>query len=188
MGQSLVVLSLPLLYLVPAPIMGRAYFWSKVLWVGCCPYPQPLGVLPGYRRCSLQDSYPPLLGVSANFPCRHPGAPASQVSGIPERLSSPHTDFGSFSPALPTADLPLHPCSIPYPLSYSVPSLHSLRVPALFLLLSKIQACSLGPSLLFGFFRSVDHSMIILYFMANIHLLVSTYHACPFGSGLPHSE
>jgi hypothetical protein len=27
----------------------------------------------------------------------------------------------------------------------------------------------------------------ILYFLVNMHLSVSTYHACPFGSGVPHS-
>jgi hypothetical protein len=27
----------------------------------------------------------------------------------------------------------------------------------------------------------------ILFFLANIHLLLSTYHACPFGYVLPHS-
>jgi hypothetical protein len=32
-------------------------------------------------------------------------------------------------------------------------------------------------SLLFGFFESVDWLMVILYFMANIHLSVSIYHA-----------
>jgi hypothetical protein len=26
-----------------------------------------------------------------------------------------------------------------------------------------------------------------VYFLANIHLLVSTYHVCPLGSELPHS-
>jgi hypothetical protein len=28
---------------------------------------------------------------------------------------------------------------------------------------------------------------LFFYFLANIHLLVSTYHACPFRSELPHS-
>lgn len=42
------------------------------------------------------------------------------------------------------------------------------------------------PSFLFNLFGSVGCIMDILYFMANIHLSVSTYHACPFGSGLRH--
>ena len=45
----------------------------------------------------------------------------------------------------------------------------------LFLLLSEIQACSLGPSFLFNFFGSVECIMGILYFMANIHLSVTAH-------------
>ena len=30
--------------------------------------------------------------------------------------------------------------------------------------------------------------MDILYSMTNIHIALSTYHECPFGSGLPHLE
>ena len=52
---------------------------------------------------------------------------------------------------------------------------------------SEIQASLLGPSFLFSFVGSVECSVAILYFMANIHLLVSTYHSCPLGSGLPYS-
>jgi hypothetical protein len=57
----------------------------------------------------------------------------------------------------------------------------------LFPLLRKTQAPSLVPSLLFRFLECVDYRMVILYFMAKIHLQVSTYHACPFRSRLPHS-
>jgi hypothetical protein len=46
----------------------------------------------------------------------------------------------------------------------------------------------LGPSFLFSLFGSVECIVGILYFMANIHLSVSTYHACTFGTGLPHSR
>jgi hypothetical protein len=80
----------------------------------------------------------------------------------------------------------LIPYSLPSRLSLPDPSFHLLPISILFPLLSEIQA-SLGPSLLFGFFGSVDCSMVILYFMANIHSEVSTYHTCPFGSGLLHS-
>ena len=87
-----------------------------------------------------------------------------------------------------------HPCS-PYISPPPVPLLFlSHPVPFLppsndnlFPILSEIQACSLGPSLLFSFFESVDYILGILYFMVNIHVLVSTHHTCPFGSRLPHA-
>ena len=40
---------------------------------------------------------------------------------------------------------------------------------------------------LFTFFGSVRYILGILCFMANIHLSMSTFHACPFGSRLLHS-
>jgi hypothetical protein len=42
----------------------------------------------------------------------------------------------------------------------------------LFPFLSESQASSLGPSWLLSFFGSVDCSMVILYFMANIHFFL----------------
>jgi hypothetical protein len=49
---------------------------------------------------------------------------------------------------------------------------------AFFSLPSGIEAVTLGP---FGLLTlsSLDWILCILYFLANIHLLVSTYHACP---------
>jgi hypothetical protein len=47
-------------------------------------------------------------------------------------------------------------------------------------LLSESQAFSLGPFFLFIFFGSMGFIVGILYCMANIHLSVSTYQACPF--------
>jgi hypothetical protein len=55
-----------------------------------------------------------------------------------------------------------------------------------FFLLSRIEAPSLEPFCLINFLWSVGCILGILYFFANIHLSVSTYHACPFGSGLCH--
>jgi hypothetical protein len=43
---------------------------------------------------------------------------------------------------------------------------------------SRIEASSLGPSFLLNFLWSVGCIMVILYFLANIHLSVSIYHAC----------
>jgi hypothetical protein len=66
---------------------------------------------------------------------------------------------------------------------------HSIHLPpiATFFLLSEIQAFLLESSFMFSFFGSVVWSITILCVMANIHLLVSTYHAYSCGSWLPHS-
>jgi hypothetical protein len=40
---------------------------------------------------------------------------------------------------------------------------------------------------LLTFLSSVNCILDILYFLANIHLLVNTYYACPFGSEVPYS-
>ena len=71
---------------------------------------------------------------------------------------------------------------------------HSPLVIAFFSLPSGIGASSLGPFSLSTFLRSVDYILGILYFvfflfffLANTHLLVSTYHACSLGFELPHS-
>jgi hypothetical protein len=53
-------------------------------------------------------------------------------------------------------------------------------------LLSGIEVSSLGPSPLLSFIRSVSCIMVIGNFLANVQLSVSTYHACHFGSELPH--
>ena len=67
-------------------------------------------------------------------------------------------------------------------------------VVAFFSLPSRTGTSSLGPFSLLTFLSSVDCILGILYsffffffFLANIHLLVGTYHACPFGSELSHS-
>jgi hypothetical protein len=57
----------------------------------------------------------------------------------------------------------------------------------LFLLLSGIEASSLGPSFLSNFLGSVGYTMGILNFMADNYWSVSTYHVCPFESVLSHS-
>jgi len=61
-----------------------------------------------------------------------------------------------------------------------------------------MQASGLGPFLLLGLFRSVDCSVSVLDFVVQplyaLWLMVQSlgvpkdsYHAGPFGSGLPHS-
>jgi hypothetical protein len=94
----------------------------------------------------------------------------------------------SISPVFSSID-PEHPPPIPHPIPSPIqfPLSICLLMTILSPLLSEIQASSLVPSFLFGFFGSVEHSMNILCFMANIHLQVSTYDICPFGTRLPHS-
>jgi hypothetical protein len=90
------------------------------------------------------------------------------------------------------------PLSPPHPnsLSLSGPSLPL----HLWLLSSPSQVGTrclhLGPAACWPFLSSVNCILGILYYLftfyvsmylVNIHLLVSTYHACPFGSQLPHS-
>ena len=77
------------------------------------------------------------------------------------------------------------PLPTPLPPSFlsSSVSLHNYFIP----LISAIQAFLLIPFFLFSFCESEEYSMGILYFIANIHLYVSTYHACPLGTRPPHS-
>ena len=53
----------------------------------------------------------------------------------------------------------------------------------LFPLLSEIQPSPLGPSVLFGFFGSVNCRMVIIYFVANVHLQVSFERFHPTADG-----
>ena len=69
----------------------------------------------------------------------------------------------------------IHPHSSSYPLSYPIPSIHLPLI--LIPLLSEIQASSLTPSFLLSFFESVEGSMDILYFTANIHLISRLLHS-----------
>jgi len=82
-------------------------------------------------------------------------------------------------------------CPLPtYLILFSSPIQVPLSLPPMiifFPLLSEIEASSLGPSCLLHFLLSVGCILGVLYFLVNIHLSVSTYHACPFGSELPHS-
>ena len=87
------------------------------------------------------------------------------------------------SPPLPDTSPLISFPSFLHPKSSLPPPLTSILFP----LLREILASPLGSSWLFNFAGSLDYSMFFLYFMAYIQLKVSTHHACPFGSGLPHS-
>ena len=134
-------------------------------WVGVLI--PPLEVLPGHRRWLGQALCPSLLGVLARI--THIDSwefSLFLVSCSPQRCPPPHHIVVSPS------TFSLHP---PHP-SYSHPSfsstvcsLHSPPMPNLFPLLCDSQASPLGPSLLLSLFGSVDCSMVIRYFMTNIH-------------------
>ena len=66
-------------------------------------------------------------------------------------------------------------CSPLYPTPHPELSFHPPHptTSVLFPLLSEIQPSPLGPSVLFGFFGSVNCRMVIIYFVANVHLQVS---------------
>jgi hypothetical protein len=78
-------------------------------------------------------------------------------------LSSPPLQF------CPDLSLSLHPMIIFLPL------------------LSGVETSLLGPLYLLHFLQSMGCILGILNFLTNIHSSVSTYHAYPFGSELPHS-
>lgn len=84
--------------------------------------------------------------------------------------------FSLWALSLPIPDA--HIPSFIHPLYHPVHTLQPLPVSSLLSHLHKIQVSSLNSSLLLSSFQSVDSSMIIYYFIANIHLQVSTNHVC----------
>lgn len=105
------------------------------------------------------------LGLLKDSPHPYPGQPPISIHS---------SDPLGLSPVSPHAC----PHSLPPLVSHPFPSLTLLPVTILFHLLSVIQASFLGPSFLFDFFGSVGCTMNILYFMANIHISVSTWLLC----------
>jgi hypothetical protein len=102
------------------------------------------------------------------------------VQGTAMLLSIPINNHSHGHMAIP-AVFPPHlnsPLSSPHSLSRPVLSVHLPLQTIVFSLLSEIQAYLLGSFILFSFFVG------ILYFMANIHVLISEYiyHACPLGT------
>jgi len=113
--------------------------------------------------------------------------PVSGLWHILEMQPLTTADFHSLPTSLSLHLIPPLPICPSHPLSHLVFSLHQPPMSILFPLLRKIQAPCLEPPLLYGFWGFVECSLAILYFIADIHLSVNTYYACPFGSGLPHS-
>lgn len=119
----------------------------------------------------LWDPFPPWLGVLGRVTHLD-----TLGSSCPRFLISPR-DVPScslliffLSSSLPTPDLPaLFPSSFPF---LQIPSLHPSTATIYISspILRKILTSSLGSSFLLGYFGSMDCSMIILNFIANIHL------------------
>jgi len=112
----------------------------------------------------------------------------------PSHLLSPEfACFYSFgwSSGLLTCSSTTIPNHVPFSSSCSFshpdPSLLLLPMIYFFCLPSGIEASSFGPFGLLTFLSSVDFILGILSLFANIHLLMSIYHKCLFGSELPHS-
>lgn len=139
----------------------------------------PLKVLSSYRRQQVQAPYLPVLGILAKVPI------AKQKPSIAPGFY--------FDPEMPHSlsllshySLPLY--SSPDPSFPSPQALSPLMKCILFLLSRDIHASFPQLFLLFNLSVSVDCSMILLYFIADIHLKLNTQPICLTGSGLPHSE
>jgi hypothetical protein len=164
---------------VLAFLLDRTGFESNVLWMGW----YPLGSLTGYKKYLhwLLEAFSPISSLR-------------NCLEIPAILSTLATeDFHSFSwhnvslSPISSYTWSCSPIVFPHPSPFQVSaSLCSpwlfcfffyveFKHPHLFLSSCLISLCPWGCI------------MGILYFMANSHLSVITYHTCHFRSGLPHS-
>lgn len=168
-SQAKPVISWPVLQFLflftPAYLIGRANCMFKVLWQVNV-LVSSLKVFSCYKKWSFHVPYLSLLRVLTWF-----------LKDTPFLILvlSPHIFF--LQP-LPTWSLLLSYLPTPW-----TSSLYSFFIS----LFQKDSVMPVGHFLLISFFGSMDFSMSILYFMANIHLKVSTYHVCLSRSGLPHS-
>jgi hypothetical protein len=173
---------------VPAVLLDSNNFGSEFLNVGWQPHPSTWCTVFLLEVVST-SSLSPLLDISSKVPPSESWESlTSQVSdtlvhsgGSPHLLSPEVVYFYSFC-----WPLGLHSWSSQYlvmfPLPFTVPSPTkippSLPLPSFFFSFpSGIEASSLGPFGLLTFLSSVDCVLGIPCFLANIHLLVSTYHA-----------
>ena len=163
LGQPLVGCSLSLCSIfIPVHLVGRINFGLKVLWVGC------LFLSTGSPTWLQEVSPSAIIFLATRRQCESHPHILRGVSPVPEFCPR---DAPINFPALVCPNSG-HLIAILVPSSPSpiISSIHPPPMSILFPLLSEIQASSLGPSLLLSFFGSVDYSMVILFFMANIHL------------------
>jgi hypothetical protein len=165
---------------VPAHLVGRRKkMGSKVLWVAWNPYPST-GNLALPKGVDTFGSISPTARSLA--PHRLPRT--SPIPGICHILEMPLLTAPQFLFTL--QNLPIH--LIPAPISLPIlaptqfhPSLHPSLPPPIhpsihpstssdYSISPSEWESSLGPSMLFGFFGSVDYSMGTLYFTAHIRL------------------
>ena len=173
------------LHFHPCNSFRQKHLWVRVLTGGWQPHAS-LDALSFFWRWALQVSSPQCRAFHLR-----------SLSWSPEKV--PRI---SYLPRLPAFFLlallaaVLLPDPIPDSVTLSPPSsflprslLPSSLMIAFFSLPSGTEASSLGHFSLSTFFSSVDCMLGILNFfcVANIDFLVSTYHACPFGSELPQS-
>ena len=146
-------------------------------------------------KVGFTSSLSPLKGMSSKMPqpptswsCLFPFfllALRASVLSL-HHLIPDHIPLSPFSNSLP----PSFPRSLPPSLPLSFPSLP----PPLWLLSSpsqmRLQYLHFGPSACWPFrvlWTISCLGFLYFFFWLIIHLLVSTYHACSFGSDLPHS-
>lgn len=118
----------------------------------------------GGCSCSIWVLTPSFIPRSFHFPrfLAYPEIPPYHIhTPIPVLSPSP---FPSVFPTVGPS------CFYTHSPSYPVPSLQPPLMSILFHILSENWASSLWPSLLFTFFKYVDYSMGIMYFMPNICL------------------
>jgi hypothetical protein len=177
-GQPLSLCSIP----CPCISCRQVKFGLKVLWVGWCPYCSN-GVLAFLHQVASLGSISPLLWVSAKVisidSWETPWSQVSSMWGVSFPLPPHQLQISVNSPgpltlsspllSLPTIDLAPH---FPYrpPSTQFPPSICLLWLNCPPPLLSEILASLPGHSFLFSFFGSAECSMVIPYFMANIHL------------------
>jgi hypothetical protein len=158
-------------------------FWR---WFGD-PIPS-LVALSIYWRWSLQVASSHCCSFCVSSPMLSPGSFSHLMSlglsrGSPQMPPPDAANFHSFS--WPSG---LRSCFLTYVLlllypffSYPSTSLPLPQVIVLFPFLSEIEASSFASFFLLNFLCYIGCIMGFLYIFSNVHLSVSTYHACPFG-------
>jgi hypothetical protein len=130
-------------------LLSLSFHWESYLATGSSHFRIHISMLGTSVR--IASPHPRFLIYARHCPCPKP---ISLLSLMLSLHTIPSTLFHFPSPLPPRSLLPLTSdfCFFFFPL------------------LRKIQSTSLTSSLLFGFFEPADYSIVILYFMGNIHL------------------